>query len=60
MISTFINPSIHQCNVPKLSDCRVKELCIRRHFGGFALHEGYAYFRLSSPEDAGGGFVVLH
>jgi len=28
----------------------VKELCIRRHFGGFALHEGYAYFRLSSPE----------
>eukprot|EP00435_Cladocopium_sp_Y103_P038222 s112_g10.t1 len=28
----------------------VKDLCIRRHFGGFALHEGYAYFRLSSPE----------
>lgn len=28
----------------------VKELCIRRHFGGFVLHEGYAYFRLSSPE----------
>ena len=29
---------------------RVKELCIRRHFGGFVLHEDYAYFRLSSPE----------
>ena len=49
-LASLFYPSDRRRSLRRLNLPRVKELCIRRHFGGFVLHEGYAYFRLSSPE----------